>query len=86
MLSAAGKAWCASHRVDMTLPPRNRRPSVRLCLDWTERRHHLGGHLGAALALMMTDRGFVRRRPEERIADLTPPGAAFLRQNLGVAL
>ena len=35
--------------VDMTALARNRRPLCRKCLDWSERRSHLGGALGAAI-------------------------------------
>jgi hypothetical protein len=47
-LTARGTAWLADLGVDVG-PPASRRPMVRPCLDWTERRPHLAGALGAAL-------------------------------------
>ena len=42
-------------------------PSVRGCLDWTERRPHLAGRLGATLMRAMLDhRWLTRRRATER--------------------
>lgn len=54
------------------------RPFVRGCLDWTERRPHVAGRLGAALlAAMLTD-GWLSRRREDRSLRITPLGAARL--------
>jgi DNA-binding transcriptional ArsR family regulator len=38
----------------------------RSCLDWTERRMHLGGPLGVALTTAMFDAGWLRRLPQGR--------------------
>jgi hypothetical protein len=38
------------------------------CTDWTERRHHLGGSLGAALLASLTDHGVITRIPGSRTA------------------
>jgi DNA-binding transcriptional ArsR family regulator len=46
------------------LPPR--RPVVRACMDWTERRPHVAGSLGAALLDVFLARGWVARRPDGR--------------------
>jgi DNA-binding transcriptional ArsR family regulator len=85
-LSAAGEDWCARHGVDCAPKAASRRPLLRLCLDWTERRHHIGGHVGAALARSLFDRGFLRRQPGNRAVSVTPPGAQFLRQALAIDL
>ena len=55
-----------------------RRPLVRTCTDWTERRPHLAGALGAAVLDAWLSRGWVRRRPDGRALNLSPDGAAFL--------
>lgn len=83
-LSPAGLEWCARNALDATPPMGSRRPPLRLCLDWTERRHHLGGHFGAALARALIEAGYLRRRPGERAVDVTPRGAAFLRRELAI--
>ena len=49
---------------------RTRRPLVRACTDWTERRPHLAGALGAALLDAMLDQGWLKRRPDGRALNL----------------
>ncbi|SFL18035.1 ArsR/SmtB family transcription factor [Methylobacterium pseudosasicola] len=46
----------------------------RPCLDWSERRPHLAGRLGAALCTHSLQRGWVRRQPGSRALDVTPAG------------
>jgi DNA-binding transcriptional ArsR family regulator len=48
-----------------------RRPLARACNDWTERRPHLAGALGAALLAAMLDNGWLKRRPDGRALNLT---------------
>lgn len=57
----------------------------RTCLDWTERRFHLGGPLGVHLTARLLERGWLRRAAQARTLALTPPGRAALRR-LGVAV
>jgi DNA-binding transcriptional ArsR family regulator len=57
----------------------------RGCLDWTERRPHLGGPLGVAIADQLLRRDWLRRQDGSRALGLTPPGRAGLRQ-LGIVL
>ena len=85
-LSAAGLDWCRMNKLDPTVPRWSRRPLLRLCLDWTERRHHIGGHFGAAFARTLLDAGYLRRRPSQRIVDVTPRGIAFLRRELAISV
>jgi len=51
-----------------------RRPLVRPCTDWTERRPHVAGALGAALLTSLLERGWVQRRPDGRALNLKGPG------------
>ncbi|THV23111.1 ArsR/SmtB family transcription factor [Peteryoungia ipomoeae] len=51
-----------------------RRPLCRACLDWSERRTHLAGTLGAALLSQFLDRGYARRVAESRIIRFSPEG------------
>ncbi|MGC2941331.1 MULTISPECIES: ArsR/SmtB family transcription factor [unclassified Brevibacterium] len=50
------------------------RPLVRRCLDWTERRSHLGGQLGDDICRTFFDRGWIQRRPHSRALTITPDG------------
>jgi DNA-binding transcriptional ArsR family regulator len=51
-----------------------RRPLLRPCLDWTERRPHMAGQLGQALAGRLLDLGWVRRGAASRALVITPLG------------
>jgi DNA-binding transcriptional ArsR family regulator len=84
--SSAGAEWRRRNGLDDATPARNKRPLLRLCLDWTERRHHLGGHFGATLARGLFDRGYLRRREGQRAVDVTPAGDEFLRRELAIDL
>lgn len=54
------------------------------CLDWTERRYHLAGPLGASLLRRCFDLGLLRRGKERRVVSVTAAGARFLASELGV--
>ena len=57
-----------------------RRKACCACLDWSERRHHLGGALGAALLQRLFDGGWARRAQGSRVVHFTPQGELALRQ------
>ena len=66
--------------VDVDALRRGRRTLVRACTDWTERRPHVAGALGAALLHGMLDRGWLRRRADGRALAVTPEGATALER------
>ena len=57
-----------------------RRPLARACADWTERRPHLAGALGAALLTAMLEKGWLKRRPDGRALNVTPAYGAAMRR------
>jgi DNA-binding transcriptional ArsR family regulator len=65
-LTDAGERWLHDLGVDVGALRAGSRPLVRSCLDWTERRMHLGGPLGVALTTAMFDAGWLRRLPPGR--------------------
>ncbi|WP_232499534.1 ArsR/SmtB family transcription factor [Agromyces humatus] len=54
----------------------SRRPAVRGCLDWTERRPHIAGRLGAHLLVRLLDDGWVARVAGDRSLRVTAEGRA----------
>jgi DNA-binding transcriptional ArsR family regulator len=83
-LTPAGLAWLAGFGVDPAAPRTGRRPLIRLCLDWTERREHLAGAAGAALCAGFVDAGWIERVPGGRVVRVTVPGRQALREQYGI--
>jgi DNA-binding transcriptional ArsR family regulator len=52
----------------------SRRPLCRSCLDWSVRRSHLAGTLGAALLSRVLDQKWARKEPGSRVVRFTPSG------------
>lgn len=61
------------------------RPLVRGCVDWTARRPHLAGRLGAAVLAAMLHEGWLARRREDRALRITEHGVERLAA-LGMAI
>jgi DNA-binding transcriptional ArsR family regulator len=59
-------------------------PAARRCLDWTERRPHVAGPVGTALATLALERGWVRRLRGTRAVVVTPAGRAQLKKVFNV--
>src|SRR5215813_8477980 len=57
-LTRAGERFFSAVGIDLDAAANTRRPLCRACLDWSERRHHLAGALGAALLHHIYDRGW----------------------------
>jgi DNA-binding transcriptional ArsR family regulator len=83
VLSAKGSTWAGEWSL---APPANaKRPLVRPCLDWTERRPHLAGWLGAAICTALEAEGAVRRSSDSRCLRLTPVSTAVLHRHFGLS-
>ena len=70
--------------IDVVELARRRRPFAKRCLDWTERRHHLAGSLGAALADRCFELGWLERLPSNRAVRVTDKGRRGLARELAV--
>jgi DNA-binding transcriptional ArsR family regulator len=69
-----GGAWFAELGIDVETARALRRKFAASCLDWTERRDHLGGALGAALAERLVDLGWIARKRNSRAVAVTEAG------------
>jgi len=82
----AGRALFARLGVSIDAPAGSRRPVCRACLDWSERRPHLAGLLGAGLLDRSLALGWVRRGREPRAIIITDPGRRRFAEDLGAAI
>lgn len=73
-LTAKGRDWFTAFGVDVAALEGKRRPLCKACLDWSVRRSHLAGSLGAAALERMYDLDWARREPDSRVVRFTPKG------------
>jgi len=86
-LTDAGTRYLSELGIDLYDPAlQRRRHMCRACLDWTERRPHIGGAIGAALAERLLAMGWVARAKDSRAVTLTAAGERGLRDGLGMSL
>jgi DNA-binding transcriptional ArsR family regulator len=82
-VTAPGRRFFCDFGLDMDALENQKRPLCRACLDWSERRPHLGGGLGAALLRRFQEQGWMRRIEGSRVVQVTPKGYLGLRRMLG---
>jgi DNA-binding transcriptional ArsR family regulator len=83
--SAAGIAWCEEAGIDTDALSRQRRIYCRACMDWSERRYHLAGSLGAALLSRICEQGWAKRDRASRVVHFAPKGERRFRELLKLA-
>ncbi len=69
--------------IDIASLAKSRRPLCRPCLDWSERRHHLGGALGAAILDRIFTLRWARRELDSRAVVFSANGERSMRRWLG---
>lgn len=79
-ITPLGESWCQHLGIDLAALRRRRRPLCRPCLDWSERRSHLAGALGAALLDRLLDVRHASRTFDSRLVTFSTRGEEFLRR------
>lgn len=85
-VTAKGTKWFDSLGIPVAELKLERRVFARKCLDWSERRHHLAGSLGAALLDRMLTLGWIRRMKGSRAIMVTSVGQKALYETLNLIL
>jgi DNA-binding transcriptional ArsR family regulator len=80
----AGARFLTGLGLDLEQARGAKRRYCRSCIDWTERRPHISGAVGAALAQVFLERRWVARIPDSRALMVTAGGRSKLGE-LGVA-
>lgn len=78
LVTDSGMRFFAQFGLDLTPAPPSKRLLCRTCLDWSERRPHLAGHLGAELLLRLFDLGWISRVADSRALRISRNGAIGL--------
>jgi DNA-binding transcriptional ArsR family regulator len=85
-LTEEGARAFESLGVDVAATRKLRRRFAYPCLDWSERRPHLGGALGSALLAMALRRNWVVADLDSRALSITPGGRREMRDRFGMSV
>jgi DNA-binding transcriptional ArsR family regulator len=77
-VTASGERFLSAFGADLT--PRTRRIFCQPCLDWSERRYHLKGLVGARILDRLLEVGWLKPVPGIRALQLTSSGKAGLSE------
>ena len=78
-LSAEGERLISELGIDACVVRSQKRVSCRVCMDWSERRHHLAGAVGAALLARVIELGWAVRGRSSRAVYFRPHGERAFR-------
>ncbi len=85
-VTPSGLQFLAKLGVDLSAARARRRVFCRPCLDWTERRPHIGGAVGAALAQRCFELKWVERVRDSRALHITPAGRRSLMEHFALSV
>lgn len=85
-ITRRGESWLEERGVEVEQVRGERRRLACACLDWSERRPHLGGALGKAIAERWLAEKWIRRREDSRAISVTEKGRREIPAKFGVAL
>ena len=83
-LAGDGAAKLEALGIDVESARASRRRFAYACVDWSERRPHIGGALGAALLGLALRRRWLVRDLDSRVLSVTPAGRRDLRARFGI--
>jgi DNA-binding transcriptional ArsR family regulator len=83
-LTSTGRTFMEALGLDLPALTRSRRPLCKGCLDWSVRRTHLAGALGAALLDRFYALGWASREAGSRLVNFSPRGLEAFREIFGV--
>ena len=84
IVTNAGDMFFSELGIDIAAARNGRRAFCRPCIDWSERRPHLAGAVGAALAKHLFDLNWIARVRDKRVVAITPKGRLALARTFGV--
>ena len=79
-LTRKGEGFVADFGIDVDMLRQSRRPLCKSCLDWSQRREHLAGNLGAALLARFYDLKWAARERKSRTVVFSKSGEANFRR------
>jgi DNA-binding transcriptional ArsR family regulator len=84
-LTRRGREFCVELGIALEPLSRQKRPLCRTCLDWSVRRPHLAGALGAAILSRCFELGWARRATGSRVVQFSTAGERAFRERFAIA-
>lgn len=85
-VTTTGMDFLSRFGANLASKPNSRRIYCRPCLDWSERRYHLAGHVGSEICRRCLEMGWLVRQRDTRAVEITPSGQAGLVALFGLEL
>jgi DNA-binding transcriptional ArsR family regulator len=85
-VTETGGEWFKALGIEGRPQPRKPQNFAKACLDWSERKSHLGGWLGSAIARQLFDLGWIVRVEGSRAVKVTRQGQLRLQTELSINL
>ncbi|WP_298899660.1 helix-turn-helix domain-containing protein [uncultured Psychroserpens sp.] len=86
VITKQGEIWFSKHGININALKNKKRTLAHKCLDWTEKKYHIGGALGSAFLEMMFKNDWIRRKPHSRQVLITARGKSELLHLLEINL
>jgi DNA-binding transcriptional ArsR family regulator len=83
-VSEQGEHWFMAFGIDCQILRKQRRAFAPACLDWSERRSHLAGSLGAAMTRQLFERRWIGPVSGSRAVKVTDSGRLHLSREFGL--
>ena len=83
-ITAAGTRFFTEFGIELPARRSTLRHLCRLCLDWTERRPHIAGTVGAAITKRYFDLGWMERMKRSHAVIVTPSGRRGFQETFGI--
>ncbi|MDQ0217919.1 transcriptional regulator [Peribacillus cavernae] len=84
LVTEQGKKWFSAFGINLEEAANTRRIFAKPCLDWSERRYHISGWLGEAIAVRFFEQGWINKESNNRAVHLTEKGKRALRDEFDI--
>lgn len=83
-VTGAGEARFKDLGLDITALRQQQRHFARRCIDWSERRPHIGGALGAAMMARLQEMGWIKKKTGDRKVSVSSTGQTEFWKLFGI--
>lgn len=84
VITTYGKSWFQALDIDLHALQLLKRRFAYPCLDWSERKHHIAGAVGAALLKTFVNKDWIRKKNGTRELSITPIGKMKISECLHI--